>query len=118
MTEFVHRRGVDFKALHLSRRLRVDGDLPAKIDPIRELGAGSRIITKKVGIAVDNSYATSVEVDFFVKVGVQYSVPESERLPESIWPRLRCVDLDPDIPDDRLPQILKLRARQVRTRPI
>src|SRR5215831_13761804 len=118
VTKLVYGRRVDFSAVHPLRSRRADRDLPSKFGAVGELGPSSDRTTKNGGAAVDNSHTTGLEVGFFMKVRDQHRIPEAERSAEPVRPRLGGVDLDADSPHKWLSQIVKFRARRIRTRPV
>ena len=93
VTEFMHRNAVNVRPIQLLRRCRAHADLPAKIGPGGDLRASYHGMIQKAGAAINDPYAATPQVRFFMEVCQQHAVPKSQRPPESIRPRFGRVDL-------------------------
>jgi hypothetical protein len=118
VADFVHGCGVNFSIAHLLRHHWANRDLSLKVGPIGELRSSRDRVIQKVRGTIDNSNAAYTEVCLFVQVCGQDGIPETQRSPKTIGPRLGRVDLDTDIPQKRLSQIIKISTGRIGTLPV
>ena len=114
----MHGGCVGYAAAQFLRRYWSNGNLPAKVIPIRGLRSSHDHITNNVWTAIDDSYAAIVKPGLFVKIGCQNHIPKGERTPESVRPFAGHINLDSDIPEHCLSQLIVFRARRIWTGPV